>query len=109
MAEDWLEIMKHAVRQSSQGQVAKELGVSKAMVSLVLHGKYKADTAQIQTKIKKIYGSGGVVRCPVMGSISPEKCADTHEKAKKIGFRAGNPETLRFYKQCRECEIRRRK
>lgn len=102
----WIEILRREVDSKGPRQVAKELGVSRATVDLVCQGKYGASTAKIQEKVKNIYGHQGGVLCPVLGLITPNLCAEKWHLAKKIGMRAGNPDTLRLYKKCMTCQVR---
>lgn len=103
----WIDILKNEVETKGLKQVAKELGISKTTVSLVAQGKYQASTKKVQEKIAAIYGNNGEINCPVLGTISPDKCAETREKAKRIGNMVSNPDTLRLYKTCIKCAIRR--
>jgi len=103
----WIDILRKEVTVKGPRQVAHELGVSRATIDLVLQGKYRASTKRIEERIKAIYGHNGQVMCSVLGEISPLRCAETWNKAKKIGMRAGNPETLRLYKTCLNCSVRR--
>lgn len=100
-----LEILQSQVKEKGIEQVAKELGLSKTTVYLVLHNKYKGSTAKIEEKIKKIYGQN-FIQCPVLGEISPGQCADIHAKAEFVGKYVSNPEKLRLYRECRQCKIR---
>lgn len=103
----WIEILKREVASKGQNQVAHELGISKSTVSLVCRGKYPGGTEKVEERIKRIYGQDGHVECAILGAISPTKCADIWTKAKLIGMKAGNPETLRLYKSCLSCTVRR--
>jgi hypothetical protein len=103
----WIEILKREVATKGPKRVAHELGVSRTTVDLVCQGKYPGSTRRMEDRIKAIYGTTGVVSCPKLGEISPLVCADTWARARKIGMRAGNPETLRLYKACSKCTIRR--
>jgi hypothetical protein len=103
----WIEILRKEVKAKGAKQVAVELGISRSTVDLVCQGKYQADTRRIEERIKAIYGHNGKVLCPVLGEITPACCAEHWNKAKKIGMRAGNPETLRLYKTCLNCSVRR--
>jgi hypothetical protein len=103
----WLDLLKKEVVGKGLKQVAKELGISKSTVSLVVKGKYQANTKNIQDRITAIFGNDGEINCPVLERISPNRCAETREKAKRIGSMVSNPETLRLYKTCIKCTIRR--
>jgi DNA-directed RNA polymerase specialized sigma54-like protein len=51
---DSLEILKEKIRETSRGKVAKELGLSKATISLVARKKYP-NPQKIYAKIKEHY------------------------------------------------------
>lgn len=103
----WIEILKKEVQAKGPKQVAKELGVSRPTIDLVCQGKYPASTKKVMERVQAIYGRNGLVCCPQLGDISPNLCAEKWNLAKKIGMKAGNPETLRLYKTCLKCSIRR--
>ena len=103
----WIEILRKEVASKGPRQVAKELGVSRSTIDLVTQGKYQASTDAVIKRVKAIYGRNGHVLCAVLGEISPNTCAEKWALAKKIGMRAGNPETLRLYKACLNCHIRK--
>lgn len=104
----WIEILKRQVEQRGPRQVAKELGVSRSTVDLVCQGKYQASTTKVEGRVQKIYGTGGNIECPVKGLITPIECAENFRKAKVIGMKAGNPLTLKLYKECLRCAIRKK-
>ncbi|MFC1524709.1 helix-turn-helix domain-containing protein [Thermodesulfobacteriota bacterium] len=103
----WMQILAQQIEEKSPAQVARELGVSPATISLVCSGKYGASTDKIEARVVKIYGieTGGVL-CSILGDIPPEDCVNHWEKAKAIGLRAGNPATLKLYKTCVKCAVR---
>lgn len=105
----WLEMLKKEVAAKGPKQAAKELGVSRSTVDLVCQGKYPASTQKIKDRVLRIYGENGLVSCPAADGdfISADLCADRWNKAKKIGMRASNPETLKLYKTCINCFVRR--
>lgn len=103
----WIEILRREVAAKGPRQVAKELGISRAAVDLALRGQYRASTRRIEQRVAAIYGSGGRVDCRVLGEVSPARCAETWRKARLIGMKAGNPETLRLYKACLTCSKRK--
>jgi len=103
----WLDILKKEVAAKGAKQVAKELGISRSTVDMVCQGKYQASTAKVEERVKLIFGNNGGIDCPVLGWITPNTCAEKWKLAKKIGMMAGNPETLRLYKACMNCSIRR--
>lgn len=99
--------MAQQVEAKSAGVVARELGISTTTVSLVLSGKYGASTDNIERKVKAIYGEDGLVECSAISQkITPAKCVETWELAKKIGVKASNPQKIRLYKSCLKCRLR---
>ena len=105
-----LMLLRQVIEQYGSGGMtksARELSVTKSAISQVLSGKYPASTKRIESRIMALYGHGGIVPCPAQGEITPAKCASTFEKARKIGMKAGNPDTLRLYKTCINCPMRK--
>ena len=102
----WIDILKREVAAKGPKQVATELGVSRASVDLLCTGKYPADPANMVEKIKTIYGVNGRITCPILGDIAPLRCAETWKRARSIGMKAGNPETVRLYITCMNCSVR---
>jgi hypothetical protein len=102
----WLDILKKEIEGKGVGQVAKELGIGFSTVQLVIRDQYPASTDNIEKKVMKIYGGRGI-HCPVLGDITPDKCAEKWGLAKRIGYKAGNPENIRLYHECLKCKIRK--
>ena len=101
----WLEILRDQVAVKGLPIVARELGVAKSTICMVAGGKYPASTKRIEARVLAVYG-GATVVCPVLGSIDAAACAANQDRAKRIGLRAGNPETLRLFKCCSNCPVR---
>ncbi len=100
-----IEILKKEIEIKGIKQVASELGVSTSSINLLIADKYPGSLENMEKRIKKIYGNGGI-ECPVLGKITATKCAEKWNLAKKIGMKAGNPETLRLYMTCLNCPLR---
>lgn len=103
----WIDILRREVEAKGPKIVAKELGISRSAVDLVCQGKYKANTEKVMARVQKIYGHNGGIECPVKGILTPIECAENFRLAKLIGMKAGNPETLRLYKSCSICAVRK--
>lgn len=101
-----IEILKKEVAEKGPVQVAKELGMSRPTVDLVCQGKYGASTKRVEERVRRIYGVDGSVTCPILGAITPMQCVETWRRARSIGNKAGNPETLRLYRTCMSCQVR---
>jgi len=102
---DWLDILRDRVEALGLVAVATDLGTAKSTVSMLVNGKYPASTHKMQARVLATYG-GQTVACPVLGAIDAAVCADNQARAKRIGLRAGNPETLRLFKTCSNCPLR---
>ncbi|MDH5524476.1 MAG: hypothetical protein OEY01_10865 [Desulfobulbaceae bacterium] len=104
----WLGILRQHVDAKGAAATAKEVGISPASISLVLSGNYGASTDNIERKVMAVYGSeSGLIDCPELGEIEPGKCAETWQRAKKVGLRCGNPATQRLHAACKRCAVRR--
>ncbi len=103
----WIEILRKEVEAKGPKAVAQEIGYSRATVDLVLKGTYAGSSDKVAERVMSIYGNNGMVRCPILETISPNRCAETWNRAKKIGMMAGNPDTLRLYKACSNCSVRK--
>ena len=107
MTKVWLQLLAMQVEaKGNAAEVARELSLSPATVSLVLAGKYPAATAKIEKRVMAIYGHNGKVNCPVAGNIEPGRCATNWERAKMIGVKVSNPAKIRLYKTCLKCDLR---
>lgn len=101
----WLSMLRDQVAARGLPAVAKDLGVAKSTISMAVNGKYPARTDKIEARVLAVYG-GATVVCPVLGAIDAAVCAANQDRARRIGLRAGNPETLRLFKTCSTCPVR---
>lgn len=105
MTETWLKILNQNIKQKGAKQVSKELDYSRATVNLCVNGKYDKPV-KVKARVMAIYGNNGKVECPVLGDITPQKCADHHDGAKTVGLRVGNPDTMILHRTCLKCPVR---
>lgn len=106
MGDGWIEILRQRAETVGRAEVAREMAVSSATISLLLSGKYPASTEQMQARVMKIYGRGGKIVCPILGEIEPGKCAELWNKAKTLGIVGSNPMMIKQRKACRKCDLR---
>ncbi len=102
------QLLKDRIERYSEGgqvRAARELGFSPSLVSQYLKGKYPGNVSKVEERIVRLYRED-FVQCPVMGAIEPGECAETYNRAVRIGAKAGNPTTCRLYVACRQCSIR---
>lgn len=106
MQDGWIEILRQRADLVGRAEVARELGVSAATISLLLSGKYPASTEQMEARVMKMYGRGGKIVCPVLGEIEPGKCAELWNKAHKLGVKGSNASMIKQRKACLKCDLR---
>lgn len=94
--DEWFQVLESKVKNASQGKIAKELGVSTAMLNQVLHGKYKGNIDTIKNRVEGRYLRHHV-QCPVAGEISVDTCRDNQVRP----FSSTNPQRVRLYRACR--------
>ncbi|MEX0732876.1 MAG: helix-turn-helix transcriptional regulator [Aquisalimonadaceae bacterium] len=93
---DWMETLRRACKEKSQARVAAILGVSSAMISQALKGKYPGSTTTLKQRVEGAL-MGYTVNCPVLGDIPANTCLD-HQRAP---FAATNSQRVRLYRACR--------
>ncbi len=98
---EWIWALAEACDCSSQGQIAKRLGISPAVVNQVLGNAYKGRLDRVEARVRGEL-MRETVRCPVLAAISKRDCLD-HQKAK---FSATNPLRVRLYRACKTCPNR---
>ncbi|MGE6316449.1 hypothetical protein ACQKC1_11840 [Shewanella baltica] len=94
--EKWFQVLELKVSESSQAQIARELGVSPTMLNQVLLNKYKGNIDTIKNRVEGRYLRHHV-QCPVAGQISVDTCRDNQERP----FSSTNPQRVRLYRACR--------
>lgn len=97
--EDRLQLLRRAVEQHGQSEVARRISRSDATISQVMNDKYPGRTDRVLELIAAEFGNE-TVDCPIMGEI-PLACC-TEERSKP--FRATNPQRRKLFVACRECE-----
>lgn len=95
-APDWMVILANAVKRDGMRAVADKLRRSKAAVSGVLTGNYKASTRLMEERVRGEL-MNKTLTCPVLGEISPATCQDEQCKP----FAATNPQRVALYRACR--------
>jgi len=93
---EWLEVLREKVAARNQARVARRLGVSAAVISQVLAGKYPADTEKLAERVRGEF-MGLTVHCPVYGELNRKACLDFQG----LPFAATNPERVACYRACR--------
>ncbi|GGI81972.1 transcriptional regulator [Shewanella hanedai] len=96
---NWVAILAEQASAHGQEGVAKKLGISKAVVSLLINQKYLGDLERMKRLVEGAY-MHRMVECPIVGLIPMHLC-DRHQSNKSTS----NPVRLRLYRACRSgCE-----
>lgn len=99
---DWLTALRDACAARSQAAVAREVGVSRTTVSLVLSGRYPADHAAVAQRVRDTLMGDAPVACPGLGeTITAAACADWRAKARALV--ATSSQRVAMYRACRAC------
>jgi hypothetical protein len=86
----------------SQTLVARELGVSGAVVSYLLADKYPGNVEQMADRIRGKY-LGATVRCPVYGTLPRNNCLDYQA----LPAAYTNPLRAALARACKTCPNRK--
>ncbi|WP_421173800.1 hypothetical protein [Aeromonas enteropelogenes] len=95
----WLDSLREQCQQRQIGDVAAELGYSRASISLALHDKYPGDTKHIQAAVERAYPSE-TVDCPVLGVLVRSRCHTLQDQP--LGGALGGLK-MQLYVSCRIC------
>lgn len=96
MREQWIEVLAQECERTSGNQVSKKIGLSAALISQVLNGKYPGDLNRVKNIVEGALMQYKV-HCPVLGEITKDKCV-FHQSREMA---ATNPQRLMLYRACR--------
>ena len=94
----WLTELRHQCANRSQAKVARELGVSGALISQVLKGKYPGDLTRIEKLVRGEY-LGDTVTCPILGELELDNC----QRYQRDKIATHNPLRVQLYRACKTC------
>lgn len=101
----WIEVLAETCERSSQAAVARQLGVSSSLVSLVLAGKYAGNLTTVEQRVRGAL-MNATLTCPMLGEMRQHECLDWQSKARK--FTATNSLRVRMLRACRACPVARK-
>jgi len=93
---DWIAALAGACDASTQASVAKRLGYSGAVVSLMLNNRYGGDLGAVEQAVRGAL-MAATVDCPVVGELASHTCLG-HQKAQ---WAPHNPQRISFFRACR--------
>ena len=91
----WQYILAEQAKAHGQEAIAKELGVSKSVISQLINNKYPGDIQRMQKLVEGAYMNRSVM-CPIVGKIPLHLC-DKHQ----CNTSTSNAIKLRLYRACR--------
>lgn len=98
----WIVELAEECDRSSQGKVAKRLGVSATVVNQALQNAY---TGRLDRLEQRVRGEllRETVQCPVLGEITKRECLDHQSRP----YEATNPMRVKLFQTCPRCPNRR--
>jgi hypothetical protein len=97
-APDWIKALAEACDARTQGDAARQIGYSAAVVSNVLSAKYPGNLAAVERMVRGTFMRERVT-CPVLGEISTSNCV-LNQRDK---FSAASRMAVRLHQTCPSC------
>ena len=100
---DWIDTLAKTCDRSSQRKVAALLGVSPAVINLLINNKYAPRShVEMEERVRFSALMMTIVACPVLGVIGRPDCQ--REQAKPLV--TVNPLSVQLFRACRDgCEF----
>jgi len=100
----WVLGLAQQCKASSQSKVAKQLGVSAAMVSNIIAAKYPGDMKRAEDLYRGTY-ERETIRCPALGDLTLDRCRHWRAKSKRLVN--ANARNVTMYRACNSCPVNR--
>lgn len=98
MSEDWLALLRARVAEIGVNPTARELGISRTSVSMLITERYPTDTRRMAARILDRYTRH---ECPYDGALlHADACARYAGK-----MPTSSPAALRRWRTCQTCEF----
>jgi hypothetical protein len=99
MTEEWIELLRARVAETSIAAAAREIGYSRPSISMALAGKYPAAVGKLRAAVIAAYTR---CRCPFLArEISAAECRRFRQRA----IPQSQPAELRHWAACKSCAI----
>lgn len=102
---DWIEALGAACDARRQGEVARAIGYSAAVVSQALSATYKGDWGAVEQAVRGAL-MGELVECPVLGAIGRDQCLRNQRRVQGPRSSAGDPVHQALRRTCPTCRHR---
>lgn len=97
-ASDRMDILRRAVADHGQAEVARRIGRSNSAISQILSGKYAGASDSVLELVEGAFGTSSVI-CPELGEIPLAVCIEERDKP----FAATSSQRVRLYRACQKC------
>jgi len=101
---EWIAELAGACERQSQGQVARQLGYSAAVISQALSRTYRGDMGRLEAAVRGAL-MHETVECPVVGELGRDRCVRNQELPKGP---TADPVRRALRRTCPACANRRR-
>lgn len=101
---DWVGALVAACDASSQSKIAKQMGYSGALISLVLNNTYTGDMDKVEKNVRDFFMSG--VDCPALGKITADGCLAWRKTGQEPN--PSSPLKSRMFHACMRCPRNRK-
>ena len=98
----WVLELAEACDRTSQGAVARRLGISTTVVNQALSNSYAGRLDRMEQRVRGEL-MRETVQCPVLGEINTRACLDHQSR----GYQGTNSTRVRLFTACRRCQHRR--
>lgn len=95
---DWIIILAEECDRAGQAPTARRIGVAKTTVNEIVRNKYKANTKNVEQKVRGAL-MGKTVACPVLDEITVDHCIQNRKRK----FSAANPINVALHRTCPTC------
>ena len=96
---EWVITLANACDRSSQAAVARQLGVSGAMINQALRNTYTGRMDKLEQRVRGELMNERV-NCPVLGDITKRRCIDEQSRE----YAATNALRVELRRACPRCE-----
>lgn len=99
-SDEWVKQLRRAVEKHGTKKVAEQLDCSRPLVSQLVAGRYSSPIGKWKRRVEALYSIESVP-CPVLGDISPSRCA----RERAHGFSATSPIRVKLSQTCPTCKF----
>ncbi len=96
---DRMEVLRQAVAEHGQAEVARRIGRSSSALSQILSGKYAGEPGAILELVEAAFSDSNVM-CPVLGDVPLATCIEERRKP----FFPSSSQRIVLWRACQVCK-----